>query len=127
MPRAGTSSEHRSDDRDESIDVALRQVVLAARVDERPVERIDPVARPVVEERRDGHLQRAGDLPERLEVGRSLAALDHAEKRDADVSALAQLFLRELGPDARRPQLADLAPDVLDQAGLTHRDPVYPR
>src|SRR6266849_457927 len=121
--RCAASGEHRPDDRDEPVDVALSQVVLAAGLDERPEHRVEAVLALLVEQRRERDLERSGDLGQGFQMRRPLAALDHGEERDADARALAQLLLRELRTNAREPQLADLAADFLDHARLTHRVP----
>src|SRR5262249_60558620 len=65
----------------------------------------------------DRDLQRLGDGRERLQVRRPLAALDHRQERHADTGALAQVLLSHPG-GARYPELADPAPDFLDNSRL---------
>src|SRR5207302_895514 len=57
-----------------------------------------------------------GDRGQRLQMGSTLAALDHGKEGDADPGALAQFLLRH--PRARRPQLPDPAADFPDDGRL---------
>jgi len=66
---AASSGEHGADDRNETIDVALGEIMLAASFEQRPVHRLDVRALIIVEEEiRHPHLQRLGDGGERLQV-----------------------------------------------------------
>src|SRR4051812_17812108 len=74
---ARPSSEHGADHRDEAVDVALAEVVLAAGLDERAEHGLDPRLVVVAEEQvGEPHLEGLGDLGQRLEVWAPLAPLD---------------------------------------------------
>src|SRR2546426_7362590 len=118
--RAGdlaSSGEHAAHHGDEQIDVAFIEVVPAARLDEGAIDGIGGRSLLVLREQFcQADVEGVGDRGQRLQMGSTLAALDHGKEGDADPGALAQFLLRH--PRARRPQLPDPASDFPDDGSL---------
>src|SRR6185295_9367734 len=106
--------------------VALAEVVLAAGLQQRPVDGVHARALAFVEEQvGHPHFQGGGDGGERLQMRGALSPLDHGEEGDADARALAQILLGH-ARGARHAELADPAPDFPDDSRLYHSLPRSP-
>src|SRR5581483_6003846 len=87
-------------------------------LEQRTEDRLHVAALALVQEQvRDPDVQPVRDRGERLQVRRTLPALDHGQEGDADARALAQILLGH-AHGARHPELTNPAPDILDDASL---------